>query len=109
MRKIQVHVYTTPSFFGSLLLNGLQHYYYPARMRRGKKNRFCLSVVVVTKIARSRILGICACCDYHELVDIGEKVVSVRSELLNMAHYPYKSCIFRSACLWFTDCTHSTC
>ena len=45
----------------------------------------CLSVVV-TKIARSRVLGICACCNYHELVDIGEKLVSVRFKLLNTAH-----------------------
>ena len=43
-------------------------------------------VVVITKIARSRVLGICVCCNYHELVDIGEKLVSVRFELLNMAH-----------------------
>ena len=43
-------------------------------------------VVVVTKIARSRVLGICACCNYHESVDIVEKLVSVRFELLNMAH-----------------------
>ena len=42
--------------------------------------------VVVTKIARSRVLGICECCNYHELVDIGEKLVSVRFELLNTAH-----------------------
>ena len=46
------------------------------------------SVVVVTKIVRyrSRVLGICACCNYHESVDIGEKLVSVCFELLNMAH-----------------------
>ena len=43
-------------------------------------------VVVVTKIARSRVLGICVCCNYHEWVDISEKLVSVRFELLNMAH-----------------------
>ena len=48
--------------------------------------RACARAVVVTKIARSRVLGICACCNYHELVDIGEKLVSVRFELLNMAH-----------------------
>ena len=55
---------------------------------RGKAIGFvCLSsVVVVTKIARSRVLGICVCCNYHELVDIGEKLVSVCFELLNMAH-----------------------
>ena len=40
---------------------------------------------VVTKIARSRVLGICACCNYHRLVDIGEKLVSVCFKLLNMA------------------------
>ena len=45
-----------------------------------------LSVVVVMKISRSQILGICACCNYHELVDIGEKLVSVHFQLLNMAH-----------------------
>ena len=49
-----------------------------------------LSVIVtkiaVTKIARSRVLRICVCCNYHELVDIGEKLASVRFELLNMAH-----------------------
>ena len=42
--------------------------------------------VIVTKIARSRVLGICACYNYHKLVDIGEKLVSVCFELLNMAH-----------------------
>ena len=42
-------------------------------------------VIVVTKIARSRILRICACCNYHGLVDIGEKLVSVCFELLNIA------------------------
>ena len=26
-----------------------------------------------------------------------------------MAHWHYKLCIFRSARLWFTDCTHSMC
>ena len=45
----------------------------------------CLSVVA-TKIARSQVLGICACCNYNESVDIGEKLVSVHLELLNMAH-----------------------
>ena len=46
------------------------------------------SVVVTNlyKIARFRVLGICAYCNYHELIDIDEKLVSVRFELLNMAH-----------------------
>ena len=47
------------------------------------------------------------CCNQNELIDIGEKLASVRFELLNMAHKCYKSRIFRSACLWFTDRTHS--
>ena len=58
------------------------------------------------KIAGSRVPGICA---YHELVDIGEKLVSVGFELLKVALQCYKSYIFRSAYLWFTDRTHSMC
>ena len=65
----------------------------PRACARGKAIGFvccpsvvCLLSVVVTKIARSRVLGICACCNYHELVDIGEKLASVRFELLNTAH-----------------------
>ena len=60
----------------------------PSACTRGKTIGFvCLFVVVVvTKIARSRVLGICVCCNYHELVDIGEKLVSVCFKLLNMAH-----------------------
>ena len=42
--------------------------------------------VVVTKIARSLVLHICVCCNYHELIDIGKNLVSVRFESLNMAH-----------------------
>ena len=45
-----------------------------------------LSVVVIMKIARSGVLSICSYCNYHELADIGEKLVSVRFELLNKAH-----------------------
>ena len=65
---------------------------YPARMRKGKVIGLpvCLSFIAV---AKSRVLGICACCNYNESVDIGEKVVSVRFELLNTAHWRYKSCI----------------
>ena len=45
-----------------------------------------LSVIIVMKITRFQVLGICACCNYHELVDISEKLVSVLFKLLNMAH-----------------------
>ena len=59
----------------------------PCTCTRGKAIGFVfLSVVVVTKIARSQVLHICVCCNYHELVDIVEKLVSMRFKLLNMAH-----------------------
>ena len=43
-------------------------------------------VVVGTKIARSRILGICAHCKHNQSVDIGEKLVYMRFELLKKAY-----------------------
>ena len=43
-------------------------------------------IVVGTKIAKSGHLGICACCKHNKLVDIGENLVSVCFELLDMAH-----------------------
>ena len=59
----------------------------PHACARGKAIGFvcCLSSVVVMKITRSRVLGICVCCNYHKLVDISEKLVPVCFELLNMA------------------------
>ena len=42
--------------------------------------------VAVTKIARSRVVGICACYNHHQFVDIGEKLVSLCFELVNVAH-----------------------
>ena len=45
-----------------------------------------LSAVITKLIAISRVLGICVRCNYHGLVDIREKLVSVCFELLNMAH-----------------------
>ena len=43
-------------------------------------------VVVGTKIARSRVLGICACCKHNQSVDIGEKLVYTSFELLKKAY-----------------------
>ena len=43
------------------------------------------SVVVGTKIARSRVLGVCGHCNHDESVDIGEKLVFARFEFLKMA------------------------
>ena len=64
-------------------------------------------VVVGTKIARSRVLGVCACCKHNQSVDIGEKLVCMCFELLNKAYWCYKSWIFCSTCLWFIDHIHS--
>ena len=38
-----------------------------------------------TKIAKSLVLGISACCKHYKSIYIGEKLVSVRFELLKMA------------------------
>ena len=80
---------------------------------QGAKQSVCLSVIIVvivvvgTKITRSRILGICACCKHNQSVDNGEKLVCTPFELLKKAYKRYKSCIFCSACLWLIDHTHS--
>ena len=49
------------------------------------KQSVCLSVVVVvvgTKIARSQVLGVCACCKHNQSIDIGEKLVYTGFESL---------------------------
>ena len=61
----------------------------PRAHAQGVKQSVCLSVVVVvvgTKIARSRVLGINACCKHSQSVDIGEKLVYTRFELLTKAY-----------------------
>ena len=61
----------------------------PRACARGKA---CPSVVVVvvvvvrTKITRSRVLGVCACCKHNQLVDIGEKLVFTGFEFLIKAY-----------------------
>ena len=56
----------------------------PRAHAQGVKQSVCLSVVVVvvvsTKIARSRVIGICACYKHNQSVDIGEKLVCTRFE-----------------------------
>ena len=49
-------------------------------------------VVVSTKITRSRVLGICACCKHNQSVDIGEKLVCTHFAqkgllVLRIVHY----------------------
>ena len=52
----------------------------PRAHAQGVKQSVCPSVVVVvvvvvgTKIARSRVLGICACCKHNQSVDVREKL-----------------------------------
>ena len=74
---------------------------------RGKAIGLSVVIIVSTKIARSRVLGICAYCKHNQSVDIGEKLVYKGFELLKRAYQCYKSCIFCSTCLWFIDHTHS--
>ena len=46
----------------------------PRTCARGKEIGFvCHLSSVATKIARSPVLGICTCCNYHKLVDISGK------------------------------------
>ena len=60
----------------------------PRAHAQGVKQLVCMSVVIVvviiigTKIARSSVLGICACCRYNRLVDTSEKLVCMRFKLL---------------------------
>ena len=55
---------------------------------QGVKQSVCLSIVIVvgTKIARSRVLGIYACYKHNQSVDIGEKLVYTHFELLKKAY-----------------------
>ena len=60
----------------------------------GVKQSVCTSVVVVvvvvvvvgTKIARSRVLGVCVCYKHNQSIDIGEKMVRTRFEFLKKAY-----------------------
>ena len=64
------------------------HCFQDPSISRHRDKAICLSVVVVvgTKIVRSRVLGICASCKHNQLVDIGEKLVYTRFELLKKAY-----------------------
>ena len=60
----------------------------PRAYARGKAIGLSVVVIVVvsTKIARYRILGICVSCKHNQLVDIGEKLVCTCFELLKKAY-----------------------
>ena len=63
----------------------------PRTYAQGIKQSVCPSVVVIvvvigTKIARSRVLGICACCNYNQSVDNGENLVCMPFELLKKVY-----------------------
>ena len=54
---------------------------------RGKAIGLSVVVIVVgMKIARFRVLGICASCKHNQSVDISEKLVCMRFELLKKAY-----------------------
>ena len=60
----------------------------PRAHAQGVKQSVCMSVVVVvgTKIARSRVLSVCACYKHNRSVDIGEKIDCTRFEFLKKAY-----------------------
>ena len=58
----------------------------PRACARGKAIGLSICVVISTKIARSRVLGIYACCKHNQSVDIGEKLVCTGFELLKKAY-----------------------
>ena len=68
----------------------LQYYARVATWRAGYVLYRALVVVVVvvvgTKIAKSRVLGVCAYCKHNQSIDIGEKLVCTRFELLKKAY-----------------------
>ena len=59
----------------------------PRAHAQGVKQSSVVVVVVVvgTKIARSHVLDIYACCKHNQSVDIGAKLVCTRFELLKKA------------------------
>ena len=63
----------------------------PRAHAQGVKQSVCPSVVVVvvvvgTKIARSRVLGACACYKHIQSIDIDEKLICTGFELLKKAY-----------------------
>ena len=61
----------------------------PRAHAQGVKQSVCPSVVVVvvgTKITRSQVLGVCACCKHNQSVVISEKLVCTGFELLKKAY-----------------------
>ena len=57
----------------------------PRAHAQGVKQSVCPSVVG-TKIARSRVLGVCACCKHNQSADIGEKLAYMRFKFLKNAY-----------------------
>ena len=65
----------------------MAHNIYPARMHKGKVIGLSVVVVVTTKIARSKHLGISGTRKYNESVEVGEKLAS---ECLESSGTAYK-------------------
>ena len=66
------------------------YFYWSHTHVQGVKQSVRLSVVVIiivgTKIARSQVLGVYACCKHNQSVDISEKLVFTCFKLLKMAY-----------------------
>ena len=58
----------------------------PRAHAQGVKQSSVVVVVVGTKIARSRVLGVYACCKHNQSIDIGEKLVCTGFEFLKKAY-----------------------
>ena len=58
----------------------------PRAHAQGVKQSSVVVVVVGTKIARSGVLGVCACYKHIQSIDIDEKLVCTGFELLKKAY-----------------------
>ena len=67
-----------------------ENHFLPRAHAQGVKQSVCPSVVVVvvvgTKIAIYRVLGVCACYKHIQSIDIDEKLVCTGFELLKKAY-----------------------
>ena len=68
--------------------------YYPTHMQ-GVKQLVCPSIVVIgTKVIKSQVLSIYACCKHNQSVDISEKLVSTHFKLLKIWLTSATNCAF---------------
>ena len=88
----QLHTFHTEGLYGFTTASVLCCFpvgFLPRAHAQGVKQSVCPSVVIVVvsmKIARSRVLGIYACCKHNQSVDIGEKMVCTHFKLFKKAY-----------------------